>query len=80
MVVARLIIKFNAIYWVTLIVSYFYNMPWLFFAIAFLFFAANLEDLIQCLEGDKLMNFCKILAVAVSDRDMHENKICCKYI
>jgi len=48
--------------------SLFFTVDW------FLMFAANLVDLIQGFDKTKLMNFCKILAVTVSDLDVFDNR------
>ncbi|XP_053402088.1 short transient receptor potential channel 4-associated protein-like isoform X2 [Mercenaria mercenaria] len=34
----------------------------------------NIQTLIQCLKDDQLANFCRILAVAISDLDIYDNK------
>ncbi|KAH3768358.1 hypothetical protein DPMN_169570, partial [Dreissena polymorpha] len=34
----------------------------------------NIQTLIQCLQDEQLANFCRILAVAISDLDIYDNK------
>lgn len=43
------------------------------------FFSANITALIMTLSDSQLANFCRILAVAISDLDIYENKSSCKY-
>lgn len=38
----------------------------------------NLRTLLNCLDDTQLANFCRILAVAISDLDIYENKSSCK--
>lgn len=38
----------------------------------------NLKELIGCLDDQKLANFCRVLAVTISDLDIYENKSSCK--
>lgn len=38
----------------------------------------NLRTLLTCLDDTQLANFCRILAVAISDLDIYENKSSCK--
>lgn len=44
----------------------------------FLLFVENVRGLISCLNDQQLANFCRILAVAISDLDIYENKSSCK--
>ena len=41
--------------------------------------ADNIRALIGCLKDEQLANFCRILAVAISDLDIYDNKSSCKY-
>jgi len=45
----------------------------------FVVFTENIRNLISCLNDQQLANFCRILAVAISDLDIYENKSSCKY-
>lgn len=44
-----------------------------------LLFVENIRPLIQSLSDQQLANFCRILAVAISDLDIYENKSSCKF-
>lgn len=44
-----------------------------------LLFLENIRPLIQSLSDQQLANFCRILAVAISDLDIYENKSSCKF-
>lgn len=44
----------------------------------FFSFSANIKTLILSLTDTQLANFCRILAVAISDLDIYENKSSCK--
>ena len=41
-------------------------------------FSDNLTDLLCCMDDQKLSNFCRILALTISDLDIYENKSSCK--
>ena len=45
----------------------------------FILCLANLKNLITCLDDQKLANFCRVLAVTISDLDIYENKSSCKH-
>ena len=42
-------------------------------------FSDNIRALIGYLKDEQLANFCRILAVAISDLDIYDNKSSCKY-
>lgn len=45
----------------------------------FLLVAATVSNLLETLEGNQLMNFCKILVVSVSHLDAYSNKLSRKW-
>ena len=47
------------------------NIQWL---IIWFVFTDEIQTLIQCLQDEQLANFCRILAVAISDLDIYDNK------
>lgn len=44
----------------------------------FVVFAGNMRHLVLNLDDEKLSNFCRVLAVTISDLDIYENKSSCK--